>query len=88
MTEWEELRCADLVELITDYLESALAPTEVARIHKHLSICDSCESYLSQVRVAIRVTSSLPSEEMAREAEGDILRIHQRWLAERVDHDS
>jgi predicted anti-sigma-YlaC factor YlaD len=84
----EEVKCAELVELVTDYLESVLEPAEVARIHKHLSGCDSCESYLSQVRVAIRVTSSLPSEEMTREAEGDILRIHQRWLVERADHDS
>lgn len=88
MTGAEEVKCEELVELVTDYLESVLEPAEVARIHKHLTVCDSCESYLSQVCVAIRVTSSLPSEEMTREAEEDILRIHQRWLAEGADHGS
>lgn len=86
--EVEEMTCAELVELVTDYLESVLEPAEVARIHEHLSECDTCEIYLSQVRAAIRITSSPPSEEMTSEAEEGFLRIYQRWLTERADHDS
>jgi RNA polymerase sigma-70 factor (ECF subfamily) len=77
------ITCAELVEKVTDYLEEVLAPAEVARIHEHLSVCDSCETYLTQVRSAIRVTCSTPSEEMTHEAEEKISRIYQRWLAEK-----
>ncbi|MFL5375849.1 MAG: zf-HC2 domain-containing protein, partial [Myxococcales bacterium] len=34
-----ELSCAELVELVTDYLEGALSADERDEVEKHLAIC-------------------------------------------------
>jgi hypothetical protein len=83
----EEITCAELVERVTDYLEDVLKPADIARIHAHLPSCDSCKNYLSQVRVAIRITSCLPNEEMTRKADAEILNIYRKLLAERGSRD-
>lgn len=47
------LGCPQLVELVTDYVEGALAPRERADFDAHLSICPGCVTYLEQVRRSI-----------------------------------
>jgi RNA polymerase sigma-70 factor, ECF subfamily len=79
-SEVAPITCAELVEKVTDYLEDVLEPAEVIRIHEHLSVCDTCENYIAQVRSAIRVTCSVPEEEVTHETEGGVSRIYQRWL--------
>jgi anti-sigma factor RsiW len=53
-----DLSCQELVELVTDYLEGALPPEEVARFEAHLAACPGCETYLEQVRTTIAVTEA------------------------------
>jgi anti-sigma factor RsiW len=48
-----DLTCQELVELVTDYLEGALPPGEVARFEAHLAVCAGCEIHLEQVRTTI-----------------------------------
>jgi anti-sigma factor RsiW len=51
-----DLSCQELVELVTDYLEGALAHEELARFEAHLATCPGCEIYLEQVRTTIAIT--------------------------------
>jgi anti-sigma factor RsiW len=51
-----DLSCQELVELVTDYLEGALEPEDVARFEAHLAACPGCETYLEQMRTTIAVT--------------------------------
>jgi anti-sigma factor RsiW len=53
------ITCAELVELTTDYLESALPPAERCRVDRHLAACDGCSTYFNQLRTTIRLTSTL-----------------------------
>ena len=53
------LRCASVVELVTDYLEDALAPSLRSRVDHHLDGCRHCRVYLAQLRATIRLTSLL-----------------------------
>jgi anti-sigma factor RsiW len=48
-----DLSCQELVELVTDYLEDALPPEDVARFEAHLAACAGCRTYLAQVRATI-----------------------------------
>ena len=51
-----DLSCQELVELVTDYLDGAMAPGERARFDAHLAECEGCTRYVEQIRVTIAVT--------------------------------
>ena len=44
------LRCREVVELLTDYLEDALPAAERARVAEHLATCPDCTAYVEQLR--------------------------------------
>ena len=50
------MTCRELVELVTDYLEGALPPEDVARFESHVAACPGCANYLEQVSTTIAVT--------------------------------
>jgi anti-sigma factor RsiW len=45
--------CRDLVELVTDYLEGALAPEVHAAVEEHLRGCDGCTAYVAQIQATV-----------------------------------
>lgn len=55
----DEISCQRWVELVTDYVEGALAPEVVARIDQHLRRCQGCANYLEQMRTTIRAVGRL-----------------------------
>ena len=60
-----DVACQELVELVTEYLEGALPPDEVAAIDRHLAECDPCLRYLRQMRATGRALSMLPTEQVS-----------------------
>ena len=52
------MTCEELVELVTDYFEDALAPTERARFHAHVAECPGCELYVEQMRTTIALAGA------------------------------
>jgi len=48
--EADDLECRILVEVVTDYLEGALAPAERRRFDAHLQQCPFCAEYVAQMR--------------------------------------
>ena len=46
----DELVCAEVVELVSDYLDGTLAEPEAQRVAEHLDGCPGCEAYFEQVR--------------------------------------
>ena len=50
-----QMTCRTLVELVTDYLEGALAPDERARFDAHLAECEGCTRYVEQIRTTVAV---------------------------------
>lgn len=63
-----DVACVELVELLTDYLEGALPPDEVAAVEVHLAGCEACARYLDQMRVTIRSLGSVPVDSLPAEA--------------------
>jgi len=47
------ISCQEVVELVTDYLEGALATQEDAVFEQHLNFCDGCERYVDQMRSTV-----------------------------------
>jgi MFS family permease len=49
----EELACQELVELVTDYLESVLPPDLKDSVRQHLNSCEGCSEYVRQIGLTI-----------------------------------
>jgi anti-sigma factor RsiW len=75
----EELSCREVVEILGDYLEGAMAPSDRARLERHLSECDGCTAYLEQLRTTIRLTGRLPEEAVPAEAMAPLLEAFRAW---------
>lgn len=73
MENARDLSCAQLVELVTDYLEDALDREERARFEQHLAECGHCAAYLDQIRVTIRGAGRLREESLEPEARDELL---------------
>ncbi|MCA1692749.1 MAG: zf-HC2 domain-containing protein [Actinobacteria bacterium] len=60
-----EIPCRQVVELVTDYLEGALPPTERQGVAAHLEHCPHCSRYLDQMTVTVALLRRLrpPSPE-------------------------
>jgi anti-sigma factor RsiW len=74
-----EMACQELVELITEYLEGALDPNDVARFEGHLEGCDGCRAYLEQMRETIDALGHLPRESLSPQAEATLLAAFREW---------
>lgn len=59
-----DIACQELVELVTEYLEDALPPHEVAAIDKHLAGCEACLRYLRQMRATVAALGMVPVEQV------------------------
>jgi MFS family permease len=58
----EQLACKQLVELVADYLDDALAPEIRARFEEHRTGCDGCTTYLKQTQQIISELRGLTTE--------------------------
>ena len=67
----EELSCQELVELVTDYFEGAMAPEERERFDAHVADCPGCEIYLEQMRATITLAGA--SADLAERPETTVL---------------
>jgi anti-sigma factor RsiW len=77
--EMEQLSCQELVELVTDYFEGALALDEHERFEQHAERCQGCGVYLEQMRVTIRLLGRLPADALAAGAERELLEAFRGW---------
>jgi anti-sigma factor RsiW len=74
----DELSCQELVELVTDYLEGALAPGERARFEAHLAECPGCEAYLGQMHGTVAALGAVAGLE-ARPEVAALLATFREW---------
>jgi len=54
-----ELTCAEVVELLSDYLEGALDPAASSHVETHVADCDGCTMALDQLRETIRLSGEV-----------------------------
>jgi anti-sigma factor RsiW len=76
-----DLVCQQAVELVTDYLEGALAPRERARFEFHLSACPHCAEYFAQMRRTIDALGRIEPDDLAPEVRVELVALYQRWTS-------
>jgi anti-sigma factor RsiW len=84
MDDTQDLSCQELVEFVSDYLEGALDPKQVARFEEHLSICEGCSTYLDQMRATIALAGSLTVESLPSPARDRLLAAFRDWKRTRT----
>ena len=75
----QRLTCRELVELVTDYLEGALAEGERARFEDHLAGCGPCTIYLTQMRRTLTLVGRLTEGSVSAEARDALLGAFRGW---------
>jgi anti-sigma factor RsiW len=78
-----DLTCKEVVELITDYLDSALPLEERTRFEQHLVTCPACKEYLRQMRQTIAATRKLTEEEVPSGLKEDLVDAFREWRQRR-----
>ena len=56
------ISCREVVEIVTDYLDGALAPDERERFEAHLAACPPCRVYVEQIRTTKRLAAAAEAE--------------------------
>jgi anti-sigma factor RsiW len=74
-----DITCRRVVELMTEYLEDALAPDERERFEVHLRHCDACARYLEQLRAAIAVLGAVPADEPDPAVREELVGFYRRF---------
>jgi anti-sigma factor RsiW len=74
-----ELTCKELVELVTEYFESALPPAELKRFEDHIAKCDWCKIYLDQMRLTVQTLGNLAEESIPPRVKEELLQAFRDW---------
>jgi predicted anti-sigma-YlaC factor YlaD len=61
----EDLRCIDVVTVLSAYLDDELGREQRAGIDDHLAGCQGCRNALAQLRTVKRLTGRLTPEDVA-----------------------
>jgi anti-sigma factor RsiW len=70
--------CRAAVELMTDYLEAALAPADLARFEAHLAGCGACAAYLEQMRATVAALGHLRADDLPRAVRDELVELYRR----------
>jgi anti-sigma factor RsiW len=77
------LKCRDVTEMTTDYLDDALPFRRLVAMRWHLAICSFCRRHLRQVRATIRLLHATPPVKLEPEREAALLAEMRREQAGR-----
>jgi hypothetical protein len=75
----EHITCAELVELVSDYLESSLSADQASLFEQHLLFCDGCVNYTDQLRLTVAATGRLRKEDLPEETRARLLTAFRDW---------
>ena len=75
----DPMRCQELVELLTEYLEGTLQAVERARLDAHLKVCPACTMYLEQMRMTLAVAGRLEEERLEPAVRQGLVAAFREW---------
>ena len=76
-----DLTCAEVVEIVTEYLEGGLTAADRDRFEEHLAFCSSCLTYVDQMRETISGLADVPQEELSPQLHADLIAAFRDWKA-------
>jgi anti-sigma factor RsiW len=79
MSRSDDIACQQVVELLTDYLEGAMADAELERLEAQLRGCDGCTRVLAQLKETIRLTGRLTEDAISAAQKEVLLEMFRTW---------
>ena len=79
MSVSDEMSCRELVQVINDYIEGVMPPSDRKRFEEHLAICPGCQTYLDQMRQTIRALGKLTEESIPEKAKRELVQVFRHW---------
>ena len=74
-----DIRCHEIVELVTDYLEDALSDRDRTRFELHVMACRGCAIYLDQMRATAETVGEIRVSEPEGEQLDEMLAAFRTW---------
>jgi anti-sigma factor RsiW len=81
------LQCKEVVELVSEFLGSALAPVDRARLEQHLLVCPPCTLHVAQVRATIAHIATLRDGDAPVEVTPALVDLFRQWKKKRTGDD-
>ena len=75
----EPVTCLEVLDLLTDYLESVVSAEVRARVEDHLAECDDCEALLDRLRATIHALGGLAEEHAPPDVRDRLLEAFRSW---------
>jgi anti-sigma factor RsiW len=75
----DHLSCQEVVELVTDYLDGALAADKAALFEQHLNFCEGCVWYLDEIKTTIETVGEVREEDIPVEAKDRLMTAFRNW---------
>jgi anti-sigma factor RsiW len=66
------LKCREVVELVSDYLEGELDRETSRQVEAHLALCPPCAVYVEQVMDTVRRLGRLPADGLPEHAVAEL----------------
>jgi putative zinc finger protein len=75
----EHISCAEVVELVTDYLERALPAEEMTLFEQHLNFCEGCIVYVEQIRATAEAVGRVREEDVPPATREKLMAAFREW---------
>ena len=75
----EHITCQEVVELVTDYFEGALADDETELFEQHLNFCEGCDWYVDQTRTTVSTVGRIREEDVPAETRERLVTAFRDW---------
>ena len=75
----DDLTYAEVVQLVTDYVEGALSTDDRRRFEEHIVICEGCGTHLQQMRTTITVAGRVREEELSTQTVDELTAAFRGW---------
>jgi anti-sigma factor RsiW len=75
----EHITCAEVVELVTDYLERALPAAQAEVFEQHLNFCEGCVTYVEQMRTTVATVGRVREEDVPPETKERLMAAFRDW---------
>jgi anti-sigma factor RsiW len=73
------MKCAEIAELVTEYLEGKLSFADRAMFLMHIAVCPPCKRYVRQMELTVRTLGKLPPLEIPDDVHAELMKSFKDW---------